>query len=101
MSNNDPNLNPTNYVNKLFGQAAEEIGIDPQQLVGLLLFQFLKVTPEDRGVKVAFLKKDFNKFAEKADFEAVAVSINNLIDKEELALLDWLSDVWDNGCLTG
>ena len=87
-------LNPTNYINKLFGEACQEIGQQPQEVVGLLLFQFLQITPEDRGTLMAELKKDFNSFTAVADFDAVIKNINEHIDEAELNLYDWLAQVW-------
>ena len=83
-------LSPMNYINKQFGEACQEIAAEPQNVVDMLIFSFMTVTPEERGAKFALMKKEFNKFAASADFKTLTSSINKQINDEELQLLNWL-----------
>lgn len=89
-----PLVSPQAYIQQQFGEACEELGVNPQETVLLCLFKFLQITPEDRGVHVAALKTDFNRFAGSADFEALQKTIDESINKVELQLYDALAATW-------
>ncbi len=91
----DNNLSPVNYINKVFGETCQELSMVPQEVVGLLLFEFLQVEPEERGVLIARLKTRFNEFSAEADFDEVLKTINGAIDEAELKLTDWLMNAQD------
>lgn len=90
-----PLVSPQAYVNAQFGQACQEIGIQPQEVVLLTIFQFLQTTPEDRGVKIAKLKKQFNEFAAAGDFEKLQKTIDDTVNEVQLQLSDALSLFWE------
>lgn len=96
MSNeqSQPLVSPHAYIQQAFGESCEEIGVNPQETVLLLLFQFLQTTPEDRGVDIATLKSDFNRFAKAGDFEELQKAIDDVVNKVELQLYDALAENW-------
>ncbi len=89
-----PLVSPQAYIQQQFGEACEELGVNPQETVLLCLFDFLTVSPEDRGVLVAELKKSFNKFAEAGDFEELQKTIDETVNKVELQMYDALAANW-------
>ena len=66
MSNDKPQaaVSPEAYISTQFGEACQEIGANPQEVFSMLLFSFMKLTPEERGDRFLSLKKDFNRFAD-------------------------------------
>jgi len=94
MSEQQPLVSPQAYIQQQFGSACEELGVNPQETVLLCLFDFLKITPEDRGLFVANLKKEFNDFAAAGDFEGLQKSIDDVVNQVELQLYDALADHW-------
>ena len=59
-----PLVSPEAYLSTQFGEACQEIGANPQEVFNMLLFSFMKITPEERGDRFLALKKDFNVFAD-------------------------------------
>ena len=97
MSNAPPTLvSPQQYIQNQFALACEELGVNPQETVLLVLFDFLRITPEDRGLYVAELKKAFNKYAEAGDFEALEKTVTDAINTVELQLYDSLTGFWED-----
>ena len=86
----ETNLSPVNYLSKVFGQTCQDVGLSPQDVMNLLLFQFMQIQPERREVILNSLKMDFRKFSQAADFKGCLDTINGAIDKEELKLYNWL-----------
>ena len=98
MSNEtNPNaaVSPEAYVSTQFGEACQEISANPQEVFSMLLFGFLKITPEDRGVYFRGLRKDFNAFAEAVDFKTLQATIDEKINEAELGLYDSLAKFWE------
>lgn len=91
----EPNLSPVNYLNKVYGQMCQEVSLSPQEVMNLLMFQFMQIEPEQRELVLNDLKMDFRKFSQAADFEGVLEIINDAINKEELNLYNWLQHAQD------
>ena len=97
MSNEQPQaaVSPEAYISTEFGLACQEIGANPQEVFNMLLFSFMKITPEERGDRFLELKKDFNTFASKVDFKALQFEIDERIKQAELGLYDSLAGFWE------
>ena len=97
MSNQQPQplVSPEAYVSEQFGEACQEIGANPQEVFNMLLFSFMKITPEERGDRFLELKKDFNTFASAVDFKALQETIDEQIKRAELGMYDSLSGFWE------
>lgn len=89
-----PLVSPEAYISEEFGKACQEIGAQPQDVFNMLLFSFMKITPEERGERFLSLKKDFNTFADAVDFKALEATIDEQIKKAELGMYDSLSLFW-------
>ncbi len=96
-SQQQPLVSPQAYIQQQFGEACEELGLQPQETVLLCLFDFLTITPEERGVEIAQLKKAFNKFCEAGDFEELQKTIDESVNKVELQMYDALAANWNAG----
>ncbi len=90
-----PLVSPEAYIGTQFGEACQEIGAQPQEVFTMLLFSFMKITPEERGDRFLSLKKDFNVFADAVDFKALEATIDEQIKKAELGLYDSLAGFWE------
>ncbi len=90
-----PLVSPTGYVHEEFGKWCEENVLNPNEVMQLLLFQFLQVNPEQRVNDIRHMKADFSKFADCANFEDLQKVINDGVTDVQLALLTWLETGWD------
>jgi len=90
-----PQVSPEAYISTEFGNACQEIGANPQEVFNMLLFSFMKITPEDRGDRFLALKKDFNTFASAVDFKTLQASLDEKIKEAELGLYDSLAGFWE------
>lgn len=88
-------LSPMNYLSKTFGETCTDLGLNPQEVMNLLVFKFMQSPAEGRSGRLARLRTQFNTFADQADFEAVLETINGAINTAELALHDWLLTAQD------
>lgn len=97
MSNEQQNaaVSPEAYISTEFGNACQEIGANPQEVFSMLLFSFMKITPEERGDRFLSLKKDFNTFAAAVDFKSLQIVIDEKIKAAELGLYDSLAKFWE------
>ncbi len=97
MSNENQNaaVSPEAYISTQFGAACQEIGANPQEVFNMLLFSFMKITPENRGERFLELKRDFNKFAGAVDFKTLQTVIDEKINAAELGLYNSLADFWE------
>lgn len=86
----DKQLSPMNYLSKTFGETCQDLGLNPQEVMNLLVFKFLQTPAEGRSGGLARLRTQFNTFADQADFDEVLETINGAINKAELKLHDWL-----------
>lgn len=90
-----PLVSPAQYVSSQFGEACQELSVNPQEVFSLLLFQFLLTTPEMRFKKFRELKKQFNEFAASVDFKALEKEIEDKVKEADLGMDDWLQKQWD------
>lgn len=90
-----PAVSPEAYISTEFANACQEIGANPQEVFSMLLFSFMKITPEERGDRFLSLKKDFNTFAGKVDFKTLQATIDEKIKEAELGLYDSLAGFWE------
>ncbi len=88
-------VSPEAYISTEFGSACQEIGANPQEVFNMLLFSFMKITPEERGDRFLELKKDFNTFASAVDFKTLQEALDAKIKEAELGLYDSLAGFWE------
>lgn len=86
----ETNLSPMNYLSKIFGETCTDLGLNPQEVMNLLVFEFIQRPAEGRGKRLSQLRVQFNEFAGEADFDAVLETINGAINAAELQLYNWL-----------
>ncbi len=86
----DAQLSPMNYINKVFGEACQDMGLNPQEVMNLLLFAFIQTPTGGRVRRLSQMRVLFNEFNEVADFDEVLTTINGAIEGAELKLYDWL-----------
>lgn len=84
------NLSPMNYLSKTFGEVCQDLGLNPQEVMNLLVFAFLQTPEEGRLKRMGQLKVLYNEFSKEADFKQVLETINGAIETAELKLHDWL-----------
>ena len=92
--NQQAQVSPEAYISTEFGNACQEIGANPQEVFNMLLFSFMKITPEDRGERFLELKRDFNKFAAAVNFKTLQIQLDEKIKEAELGLYDSLATFW-------
>ncbi len=87
-------VSPVAYVQTQYQEACQELGVDANTLVLMLVFDFLKIKPEDRDVKALELKRQFNDFTASCNMEEVQKEIDAVVSVAEDMLHNKLSEGW-------
>ena len=91
-----PLVSPEAYINTQFGEVCQEISAPPRDVLLMLLFSFLAITPEERGGYFRKLKKEFNVFADAVNWKALEATIDEKVNAAELGLYDALAKHWES-----
>lgn len=85
-------MSPMNYLQKTFGDVCQDLGLNPQEVMNLLVFAFLQTPEEGRHLRLSQLRVLYNEFNEVGDFDKVLETITGAIEGSELKLYNWLLD---------
>jgi hypothetical protein len=89
----DQLLSPQAYIQGAFGEACQEQETTPQEVVQLLLLDFIQLAPERRAEYLRKLKRDMRLLGE-LDFKTAQTTIDNAVETIEGGLRDAIEARW-------